>query len=220
MKKNLYILSLAISLLLTSVVIADDAPKSDVSGAKIAYVDIKKVCSMENLGIGCDEWKDRYSELQKNLQSKATETAAKDERRKQIAKELEAANRSSVLTPEARSKKAEELAKLNQDIKFESEMLNYNFQEGTNGIYGEIMMQVEKVTKEIAQRKGLDIVFAGPVLFYSSRVDITDEVIAELNKQYKAKKFTKKSAPSNGNNGNATPVEAAKTNNAAKPKQL
>lgn len=87
---------------------------------------------------------------------------------------------------------AEEAARLRSDIRTRERRLNYarseiqeEFALRQSDLRTKLVRQVEEVVQRIAREKGIDLILSEGVVFYSERVDISDEVIGRLKAEFK-----------------------------------
>ncbi len=145
--------------------------------ATLGYVDIEKVMNNSEKGkkykqdleskfkyyqTKAKELQDKIESLQKQLQSSTLNEKAKEEKRKELR---DLARQLQNLEAQAN----EELAKIKADA--EKKMI----------------AEIKNITAKIAKNKNIDIVFYGGlisgVLYADKKIDITDEVLKEFNKQ-------------------------------------
>lgn len=87
---------------------------------------------------------------------------------------------------------SEEATRLRSDIRTRERRLNYarseiqeEFALRQSDLRTKLVRQVEEVVQRIAREKGIDLILSEGVVFYSERVDISDEVIDRLKAEFK-----------------------------------
>jgi Skp family chaperone for outer membrane proteins len=192
-------LTFLISTLLISSLNAQTMPETLVGAPagsvtmQLAFVDLRLILG-DDLTKTPHEWRDRMMALQHEAESRMNRINADVEKYQRLQNEY--ANlrnkKNTFVDSAAINAKEEELAKLEKDIKIAQQSAQGYTNNMSQQIYADMIGKIEKVVKEIAKTRNYLIVFAGPVALYvNPAIDITTDVIAELNKQYKPKKETK-----------------------------
>lgn len=156
----------------------------------IAYVDLRLILS-ENFAESANEWRDRMMVLQQEIEVRMTKNNADVEKFQREYSDLRS-KKGAMMSDAARNAKMEELAKLEKDIKIAEESARSYYSQISQQIYADMIGKIEKVVKELAAARNYLVVLAGPVLYVSTAIDITKDVISELNKRYKPKKEVSK----------------------------
>jgi outer membrane protein len=147
------------------------------SSLKVAVVDIQRVFS------DFSETKEATKRLNLEVEAKRKELEERGKRIEEMEEEL----RASILLSEeerARRKKEieEEKRKLNELIRIAQE----GFLEKEQGLAREIVEKIREVIEELAKDKGIDLVVDKfNVLYNTSKLDLTDEVLKRLMKKRK-----------------------------------
>lgn len=88
----------------------------------------------------------------------------------------------------------EEIQRLQNDIRSRQRRLKYaqvEFQEDfslrQNELRTKLVKQVQEAVVELAKEKDIDLILSEGVVYFSERIDLSDEVIERLKKRYRAR---------------------------------
>lgn len=160
---------------------------------KIGYVHIIKIMP-EEPNKGCLEWQERTKAFQTEMEKDYAKIQADMQRAQALSAEFESKDKSKWASDSSLESKSVELAQLDNNIKIAVQALRERQMKVMRDIQTDILMKIEKVGARIARELGYDIVFAQGAIYVSNSVDITDEVLHELDKQYKESKAAAKAA--------------------------
>ncbi len=181
MRRDFLILGFFISVFLLSLTV----PTSSLFAEKVGYVDLFSAMNTCDRGIDMkEEITRRAQELREKIMKKMREI---EEFRKDVER------KSAMLSKEALSekqkefeKKMEELDKLKAESDQELSLKKQLFEK-------EMMDEVKEVVAYVAKKKGVSLVFDKNALVYApNALDLTDDVIKELNRRYKKRRGGKK----------------------------
>jgi outer membrane protein len=137
---------------------------------------------------------DYFTNAKKQFEAKTLRTEKEIESKRSVL-ELEFTNyqkMGSSMSPEQRARTEESLMRKEQDLRIFSENAAAKLQEEQNKFNEELFDRVSKYLKEHTKDKSYKIVFnftkGAGILYADDSLNITDEVLEGLNKQYKAKK--------------------------------
>lgn len=137
-----------------------------------AFVDLKRV-AME-----CDAWKEVKANLDKKF------GAQKDELQKERA-ELDK-KLSQFQEKEPTEAQAAELRKTEREYADKAEAFLRLLQADEQRVRGEIDTVLDRASKELSARKGIQVIFnVAAAAYFDPKLDISDEMIAEANAQWK-----------------------------------
>ncbi len=194
MKKQLSIfaLTLAASASISFAANASDKPAEPAAAKEtetiiIRYVDPYKVLA------GLDQWKDKTDIIQKEIDTRAKNI--ENMKRSGQTKQEQMQNMRGTASDNALEKIQKEIMQLSNEIRIEEEALQNFAQNAMQKAQMEILQSIEEANAVIAKERGIDLVQAGPVLFASAKIDITQDVVALMNEQYTRKKLAKAPAP-------------------------
>ncbi len=155
-------------------------------GVKVAYLDTQKVFDQSKAGKKAKGMLEEYvKSRQKIIDLEETEI-------KELEESL--AKQESVLSPEAKRTKQEDLQRKLLAYQKKATDLNREIQDKKVEVLNEFHAQLEGVVKRVAEREGYAMVFdkggSGPadlaaVLYAKESLSITDKVLAELDKEAK-----------------------------------
>jgi outer membrane protein len=150
---------------------------------KIAYLDFNRALNESEQG------KKATSILEEMIKDKKTAVIEKEEEIKKLDEELK--KQLSILSPEAREEKEDNLKKLVRD----AQRMTRDFQEEVKkkeaDLTREIQKEIIQVINKIAHEEGYSIVFergVSGILYFQEQYDITDKVIEKYNESVKKKK--------------------------------
>ncbi len=148
---------------------------------KIAYVDVMKALNESTKGL----------EAKKTLEQMVNARQASIDNIEGELKKLqgEMEKQASVLTPEAKKEKEENISKLKKEyqrnIQDSEEEVKKKESEYTQGI----LRELQTIIKKVGDEEGYAVIFnVGDMLYSAKKLDITDKVIKAYNESYKAKK--------------------------------
>lgn len=150
---------------------------------KIAYLDFNRALNESEQG------KKATAMLEEMIRDKKTAVIEKEEEIKKLDEELK--KQLSILSPETREEKEDNLKKLVRD----AQRMTRDFQEEVKkkeaDLTREIQKEIIQVINKIAQEEGYTIVFergVSGILYFQKQYDITDKVIEKYNESVKEKK--------------------------------
>lgn len=136
---------------------------------------------------------DYFKNAKKEFEAKTLRTEKEIEAKRSVL-ELEFTNyqkMASSMSPEQRARTEESLMRKEQDLRFFSENAAAKLQEDQNKFNEQLFDKVSKYLKEHTKEKSYKIVFnftkGSGILYANDSLDITNEVLEGLNKQYKEK---------------------------------
>jgi len=149
-------------------------------GTKIGFVDPYKVIQ------GLEQWRDQGMKIQKELQTKNEQIETKKTAYSTKLSALQ--SMASTAKPEVVTAKSVELKQLEIEINALTQSLQEHAERVAQEAQMTVFKDIEAAAQDIAMEKGFDIVLAGGVLFVSSKLDISAEVITRMNANYANKK--------------------------------
>ncbi len=86
---------------------------------------------------------------------------------------------------------ADEFQRLQNDIRSRSRRMRYEKEEmqedfalRKNELRTRLVRQVEEVVAQIAREKGIDLILTDGVVYFSERMDVSDEIISRLKREF------------------------------------
>lgn len=158
-------------------VTADKTVDKNFSGVKIAF--------MEPYGVldKSDEWKVVAETIKADIEQRTQKiTKMTIDYQK---KEAELKSMGNAVSPAAKEKKQKELLSLKNSIEIEQRAAQEIPQQQAQMAQMSMLKKVEAAANKIAKEYGIDIVLAGSTIYVADRIDITQLVADELNKNYK-----------------------------------
>ena len=146
---------------------------------KTAYVNNTKIVS-EYLEMkeAQDKWTKRNDEVRAELEGKAKEFQQEVQGYQNISKSMSKSNR---------EKKEQELMLKQQNLQREQQAKMQEIQKGSQDEIDSIIKKVKNFVKDYGKSKGYTYIFgeteAGNIFYAKDNLDITEEVLAELNKE-------------------------------------
>ncbi len=147
---------------------------------RIAYANLQRALNECEAGIRAKE------ELKKEAQKLEAELTAKQEELKKLKEEID--KKGSVWNKETREAKQREFQAKSQELQKEFMRYSDELNKKRSRREGEIIRELKKVIKEIAEKEGYSYVFEyslGGLLYAPDEADITDEVIKAYNARVK-----------------------------------
>lgn len=161
------------------------------SATKIGYIKVEKIITPDLTQATYHEWIDRVKELQAEMESRYAKLAAVHQKIKEDEAELVRKNK--LIDEKARIEQEKHLARRNRDLSGDAEALNVDRQQALQTLQTEIFAKVEKAARDLATKPGkeLDLILYAGGIYVSENIDITDELIQLLNKEYDAEQALK-----------------------------
>lgn len=178
------------------------APAAAARTPHIAVIDMARVSAESLLG---KAYASQLEKLQTDINAEATkkqtELGKLDAALKTLQEELE--KQASVLSPEARDKKQQEIVRKTrerqaflEDGQGEINRMRERAQQQAQAINAEFQQKVRPIVEQVAKDKGLDLVLDSQVAYTINReFDITRDVIAKADEAEKAKPAPAAAAP-------------------------
>jgi outer membrane protein len=197
MKKTL-VAAVSVALMTASAAVAQEAQRTP----KLAVIDMARVSAESLLG---KSYASQLEKLQNDINAEATkkqtELGKLDAALKTLQEELE--KQASVLSPEARDKKQQEIVRKTrerqaflEDGQAEINRMRERAQQQAQAINAEFQQKVRPLVEQVAKDKGLDLVLDSQVAYTINReYDITRDVIAKADDAEKAKPAAAAAAP-------------------------
>ncbi len=163
---------------------ASQAPPAGQSGAapsgavKVGIINIQRAIVESNEGKkAADDLTKRFTPIRNELQKSQDEIA-------KLQKQLDEGGR--VLNDEARANLVREIERKTKDFNRKNDDANSDFQQAESQLINTIGQKVMKVIDEYARKNSYDVILdvSSPqsgVLWATSRVDITDDIVAGYN---------------------------------------
>jgi len=174
----------ALSLASPAAAQAQDAPRSP----RVAVIDMARVSAESLLGKSYQSQLEKLqTEINAEATKKQTELGKLDAALKTLQEELE--KQASVLSPEARDKKQQEIVRKTrerqaflEDGQTEINRMRERAQQQAQVINQEFQQKVRPLVEEVAKEKGLDIVLDSQVAYMINRdFDVTRDVITKAD---------------------------------------
>ncbi|MCX8038441.1 MAG: OmpH family outer membrane protein [Candidatus Sumerlaeia bacterium] len=148
---------------------------------RIAYVDVGMITEKSKV------LQERISALQQELESKQRAYQTKYDERQKLVRQL--SQQETVLTAAQTAQIKEQIRALTDEL----DRLQYDADRTMNRqggqIIGDVLDELIAAVERVAKAQGVDLVFRSDALLYASeRVDLTDSVIAELDRSLSAPK--------------------------------
>jgi outer membrane protein len=176
----------AVAVGVMAVGLAIPAWAQSAEGFKMAYIDTQKVFDQSKAG------KKAKSLLEEYVKSRQKIIDLEESEIKELEESL--VKQESVLSPEAKKTKQEDLQRKLLSYQKRAAELNREIQEKKAEVLNDFHGQLQTVVKKVAERDGYTMVFdkgaGGPadlaaVLYAKDSLSITDKVLAELDKEVK-----------------------------------
>ena len=174
--------------LFASIVAAGAAYAQEPRSPRVAVIDMARVSAESALG---KSYATQLEKLQNDINAaataKQTELGKLDAALKTLQEELE--KQGSVLSPEARDKKQQDIVRKTrerqaylEDGQGEINRMRERAQQQAQAINGEFQQKVRPIVEQVAKDKGLDLVLDSQVAYTINRdFDITRDVIAKAD---------------------------------------
>jgi len=173
---------------------AAQAQEPAARSPRVAVIDMARVSAESLLGKSyASQLEKLQTEINAEATKKQTELGKLDTALKTLQEELE--KQASVLSPEARDKKQQEIVRKTrerqaflEDGQAEINRMRERAQSQAQAINAEFQQKVRPVVEQVAKDKGLDLVLDSQVAYTINRdFDITRDVIAKADEAEKAK---------------------------------
>ena len=170
-------MSLKIRLILVLLVALIAIPGGAYAAEKMAYVDVAKVF-------------DDYQKTKDNDAKLQAAAKKKEEERDAVVHDIRRLkDEQALLGEEARTKKQDAIDAKVRELQDFDAAARRELGEERNKTVKEIFKDIDEVVQRYGERKGYDLIFNDRVLLYRSpRFDVSQDVLSELNRQYKKPK--------------------------------
>lgn len=148
---------------------------------KTAWVDMNKIFSDD--AQAPEEAREGIARVKADLQEREAKMKTSFEKYQKEATEFQKSKNPARL---------EEVRKMEANLKIEEQAAEAYGAQAQQDLQARIAPKVQKAVSTVAERQGWDMVDYLPKLYVKPEADITKEVIAEMNKDYKALKFAQK----------------------------
>lgn len=98
----------------------------------------------------------------------------------------------AIMSDEARHKLERDVRQTRRDLRRSREELQEDFNIRRNEILAQLQRQAGEAIKTLARREHFDLVLSDGVMYAGERVDITDEVIAQMRTDYEREKVKRR----------------------------
>jgi outer membrane protein len=198
--KKTFVVALFGSLVTAGAALAQDPAAA--RSPRVAVIDMARVSAESTLG---KSYASQLEKLQNDINvaatQKQTELGKLDATLKTLQEELE--KQGSVLSPEARDKKQQDIVKKTrerqaylEDGQAEINRMRERAQQQAQAINAEFQQKVRPIVEQVARDKGLDLVLDSQVAYTINRdFDITRDVIGKADEVDKAKPAAQATAP-------------------------
>ena len=142
---------------------------------KVGVLDLQRIMIESNEGKKVDEsLKAKHSEMQKELDKQQQELV-------DMQKDIE--KQSLMLSMDAKEDKQREFEKKKRELAYLAQDMNEKMNKFRTEVQNELLKLIVGVVEKIAENKKFDMITERrTLLYYSKDLDITSEVIEELNK--------------------------------------
>ena len=148
----------------------------ETSGLKIAYVDISRLFD----GYGLTGEYDKTLEEKFNIYEK--------ERNKRVEEIRDARGKLAVLKEEEKIKKEKQISQDEASLAEFDRQQQMDLRKERDSKIRDILLEIEKVIKEYAEKQNYDLILNDKVLVFSAEnLDVTDDVLKLLNSKIKNK---------------------------------
>lgn len=172
---------------------APKAPRA-VAAPKIAFVNVQKIVSFDpqTLGQASAEWRDLYGKIQEILEPAQKEIIDLRDKYEKGKKDFQGLQASGAASQEALKRKYEEVARIEYELSTRMQESEAFAQNEVKKAQAQLGPKLDKVINDIRLAQGWDLVLRGEVVLAGAdQFDITDDVLAALNKGYAEEKAKK-----------------------------
>jgi Skp family chaperone for outer membrane proteins len=168
----------------------------------LAYVNIQKIITLDKnlLSRASDEWRNLYNKLQETLEPANKEIAKLEEafeKGKSEFEQMQDSMKKGLVGQEALKRKYEDVGRLEYELRLRFQERETFAQNELNKAQAQVGPKLDKVVNEVRKARGLDMIIRAEVVLSAAddpRFDITDDVLAKLNKDYAQEQKLKKEA--------------------------
>ncbi len=170
-----------------SIVQADgEIAKATIQPSKVAYVRLEKIMPMDTMESGSREWRDGIKKITDYVSNEAAKIKADYDKYAKLADNVEQSKK--LMDQETLHRKQRELEDLQNKIQRDDADLKQIRAKQAQDLQMKMYEKIQKTTGDFAEKQGWDLVMLGGALYVNKRIDITDEILALLNKEYDAQK--------------------------------
>jgi outer membrane protein len=152
------------------------APQVHAEDQKISIVNIQKIMKESKAAQAArDQLKAKQQQFQDEISKKEKDLQKEDQ---------ELAKQRTILSKEAFEKQVKDFRKKATDAQKDVQDKRMNLTKAFDTALAEIQGNVQQILEELAKEKGFDVAIpSSQVLYYGQALDISDEVLARLNKK-------------------------------------
>ena len=169
----------ALCLLVLDALVADTALAQTPAATKVGYVDMKRLLDNAPQVVAGRE------KLSKEFQPRDAALKA-DEKRLDDLRERQQKEGATMATTDADTLKRE-IDALDRSIKRNRDAMRNDLKSRSDQELDKSWREINDAVVAFAREQGFDIIVPSPVVYASARVDITDQVLDRLRKQYREK---------------------------------
>ena len=143
---------------------------------KIGYVDVRKVVQES------DRAAEARQGLQEEVQTRQQELRDKQQRIERLRGELQ--EQGSLMSEEQRRKKKRKLQEAMRELRRSQKAAQEDLDAEKNQVLQDLYEQVSEIIDRLGETEEFDLILTGPAAMYvNDRVDLTDQVLEELNQE-------------------------------------
>jgi len=169
----------ALCLLVLDALVADTALAQTPAATKVGYVDMKRLLDNAPQVVAGRE------KLSKEFQPRDAALKA-DEKRLDDLRERQQKEGATMATTDADTLKRE-IDALDRSIKRNRDAMRNDLKSRSDQELDKSWREINDAVVAFAREQGFDIIVPSPVVYASARVDITDQVLDRLRRQYREK---------------------------------
>lgn len=174
---------------------AAEADTKKALTAKIGVVDTQAIVPMDPsvLSKGSKQWQDSFVKFQGQLAQVDDELKKLEEKYTEAGKKFQTLQKSGVASRETLEREYEPLMRMEYELRTQMEQRQNYVQNELAKLQSQIWPKLEEAMEEIRKAQGWDmlLVRGSAVLSFDKKFDVTDAVLALLNKRYEAEQKDK-----------------------------
>lgn len=161
------------------------AASGKTEGVRMVFVNVAEIFS-EN---GSKEFVDRMTTLQTELKQRFDRITADQQKLQRLATELQSKDKAKWSSDSAREAKTEEAMRLEKDIQIAAQGAESHRAREMEKIQRDVEQKLAEAARIVAERLHVDVIdISNNKLYTNPKLDVTKELLTELNKRYEADK--------------------------------
>ena len=158
---------------------------SAVEPTRVGYVRLEKIVTVNEAESPLHEWSDRLKQFKTDIGNRYGKIEAEQLKFNKAKEEFESnQGKNKWVSESAREAQSKELVKMQNEIQTEMRYLESYREREVQMLQKAVFEKIEKGAQSLGSKLGVDLILYAGAFYVGKNVDITDELVAALNKEY------------------------------------